>query len=103
MLTRLKASAFLLFCLIFTGLVSTADGCVCATTLDGVHPCLLYRSADVVFLGLVVNIGEMTPLNNTHNGQPVYTMRDVIVQFSLKEGFRGVNGQTIDLYLMGTS
>jgi len=103
MLTRLRASAFLLFCLISSGLVSKADGCVCGGSWEGIHPCLLYRAADVVFLGLVVNIGEMTPLNDTHDGQRIYTMRDVIVQLSIEEGFRGVNGQTIDLYLMGTS
>ena len=103
MVTRSKASALLFLCLLFSLLASKADGCVCGGTWEGTHPCLLYRQADAVFSGMVVNIGEMTPLNATHNGQPIYTMRDVIVQFSIEEGFRGVNGQAVDLYLTGTS
>jgi hypothetical protein len=45
----------------------------------------------------------MTPINQSQDGQTLYTMRDVVVQFSIEEGFRGVADQTVDLYLTGTS
>src|SRR4030095_3048166 len=101
MVTRLKVTAILLPVLLVL-LASPADGCLCAGTWEGTHPCLLYRSADVVFAGLVVNIGEMIPLNPNQGDQTLYTMKDVVVQFSVEEGFRGVDGRTVDLFLMGT-
>ncbi len=100
---RLKLSAVLLLCFLFAVLAARGDACVCVMTMEGTHPCQLYRDASAVFLGQVINIGPMTPVNQSPDGQTMYTMRDVVVQFSIEEGFRGVAGQTVDLYLTGTS
>lgn len=57
---RLKLSAVLLLCFLFAVLAAKANACVCVMTMEGTHPCQLYRDASAVFLGQVINIGPMT-------------------------------------------
>jgi hypothetical protein len=98
---RFKIIGFLFSCFLLTSLATNADACRCFITMEGAHPCQLYRQAAAVFVGQVSEIGPMTPVSSS---QPnIYTTRDVVVRFTVEEGFRGVEGQTVTIYLTGTT
>src|ERR1041385_5269613 len=98
---RCKIIGLLFSCFLLASLATDADACSCVTMREGPHPCLLYRQAAAVFVGQVSDIGPMTPISPDQPG--IYTMRDVVVHLTVEEGFRGVEGTTVAIYMTGTS
>lgn len=98
---RSAITPFLFLCFMLAALAAQADACSCVTMMEGTHPCQLYQHASAVFVGQVSDIGPMTPVSTDQPG--IYTMRDVVVRLTIDEGFRGVTGQTVAIYLTGTS
>lgn len=100
-MSRAKFSTLPALFFIALALAAEASACVCALTREGTHPCLLYRAASAVFVGQVIDIGPDTPIKQGE--QTVYTTRDLVVRLSVEEGFRGVEGEVAQVYLMGTT
>jgi carboxypeptidase family protein len=70
------------------------EACSCLSTFSGVQPCQNYWSAAAVFVGQATDISIIS--QNSGNGTVRYGGKRV--RFSLIEAFRGVTGQTVEVW-----
>lgn len=98
---RYKAGGMLLLLIAWLCLATDARACGCVYTFGQYQPCGAYWRADVVFTGVVAEVGPMTPVAGS--GGQSFTMEGRVTRFTIDEAFRGIAGSIVETFEMGTS
>ncbi len=96
---KIPFSLFLLSALFLFG--SEARGCGCILSFVQYQPCGAFWNSAAVFTGTVTEVGPMIPVTGTQGR--LFTYDGAFVRFKIDEAFRGVKGDTVDIFQHGTS
>jgi hypothetical protein len=99
MRNKIASALFLAFASLCFG--SEARACGCVTSFAQYQPCSAYWNAGVVFTGTVSEIGPMIPVDGSD--RQLFTFNGRFTRFTIEDAFRGVTGETVEIFDHGTS